>query len=497
MLRIDPKTITPEAYRAEYLADQQAQEERIDALLNERANQTPRLYKVWEAISQEDDEYLRSISCTPENDPLEFAPTEAHLSEKGYAELNSYVNLFLAKHKRLPHGVTNWTDPRPRYEQLRPPVTQQESLTELIAVRADSIKSKAVKWLWNFRIPMNKLSVLAGNPDQGKSLISIYMIAQVTRGLPMYGDVKAVIPASEVLIMAAEDEADDTIKPRLEAADADLQKVHILSTMMDKSPNRVSEEREAQLDRDIASLEMYLKANPNIRLVVIDPISSFLGRVNMNREQEVRSVLTPLKNLAARRNVAVVVVMHLNKVGDQSAIHRIGGAVAFTGVARAVWLFMQDEADKDRHQMLRVKNNIAKATGGLVFNIQTKSVLIDGESVPQPIVVWIGETEASASDILLSSKQSGRPNEQITTAADWLRARLANGSETSEDIKSFGRKAGHTWRTLQRAKDEIGAHAFQKERVWYWEILPKAMEGEPSQNNRVNISTPDEIKFNS
>jgi putative DNA primase/helicase len=489
MLRIDPKTISPAAYKAEYLADKQAQKERIDALLNERANQTPRLYKAWEAISQEDEEYLRSIGSTPENDPLEFAPTERHLSEKGYAELNSYVNLFRAKHKRLPRGVTNWTEPRPPYEQIRPPVTQQESLTELIAVRADSIKSKAVKWLWNFRIPMNKLSILCGNPDQGKSLISLYMIAQASRGNPMYGDVKASIPASEVLIMAAEDEADDTIKPRLEAADADLRKVHILSTMMDKSPNRVSEEREAQLDRDIESLEIYLRAHPNIRVVVIDPISSFLGKVSMNKEQEVRSVLTPLKNLAARRGIAIVALMHLNKTSDQSAIHRIGGAVAFTGVARAVWLFMQDEADKDKHQMLRVKNNIAKGTGGLVFNIQTKPVLIDGESVSQPVVSWIGETEASASDLLLSNKQSGRP-EKVSEVTEWLRAFLANGSETSEDIKSFGKKAGHTWRTLQRAKDEIGAHAFQKERVWYWEMPPKAIEGEPSLNNRVDISTP-------
>src|SRR5690348_2414792 len=102
MLRIDPKSISPDAYKAEYLAELQAQKERTDALLNERANQTPRLYKAWEAISQEDYDYNISIGCTPENDPLEFAPTEMHLSEKGYAELNSYVNLFLAKHKRLP-----------------------------------------------------------------------------------------------------------------------------------------------------------------------------------------------------------------------------------------------------------------------------------------------------------------------------------------------------------------------------------------------------------
>jgi putative DNA primase/helicase len=468
-LRIDPASISPEAYKAAHLAARKRDEEKMNALLEKKSRQAPRRYKLWEVISEEGEEYLRSIGATPESEPLEFAPRERHLSEKGYADLNSYTTTFWVKHRRLPRGVTNWTDPRPTFAQLPRPSTQQESLSELIAISADTVKSKAIEWLWNYRIPMSKLSVLAGNPDEGKSLISLYMMAQLTRGLPMFGDPSTLVPPSEVLLMAAEDDTDDTIVPRLQAMGADMKKIKILSTMMDKLPNQVPIEREAQLDRDIASLEAYLKANPNIRMIVIDPISSFLGKLNMNREQEVRMVLTPLKNLANRRHVAIVAIMHLNKVGDQSAIHRIGGAVAFTGVARAVWLFMRDEEDNNKRLMLRVKNNIAKATGGLVFNIATKDVMIEGKPIPQPVVSWVGETESSASDLLMND--TGRPNKETKGAEEWLRAFLADGPKTSEEIKESGKQAGFRWRTVERAKSESRVRAFQKERVWYWELI--------------------------
>lgn len=410
-------------------------------------------------------------------------------------ESDAIVDRYWAKHGRLPPGVTA-IGALPSADQLCLPVTQQESLSELVAVRADTIESRKVEWLWIDRIPMNKLSVLTGNPDQGKSLVTLYMITQLTRGWAMYGSISAPIPASEVLIMAAEDEADDTIRPRLEAAGADLSKVHILTTIMQKNPNKAipSTEREAQLDQDILVVENYLKANPKIRMIVIDPISSFLGRVNMNREQEVRSILTPLKALAARRHVAVISVMHMNKVTDQAAIHRTGGAVAFTGVARAVWLFMNDEEDKDKHMMLRVKNNLARANGGLVFNIDTKAVSIKGELVKQPIVKWIGETENDAAGALVLNKP-GRPNEKIKGATDWLAEFLSkNGEEFVVDVESFAKRAGHTWATIRRAKEELKIHAFQRDRRWVWKIPKPAIAGEPSKNNTVSFEQPSETK---
>jgi putative DNA primase/helicase len=464
-------------------------EENMRRRQGEELSREPRALHLWAILSDEDLEYNLSIGLTPEKDPEEFAPTEVRVSDIGYKQMRLYAEAHEKKWGHLPKGITREGDPKPTYAQIRLPLTQQEALSELVAVRADSIKSKAITWLWNFRIPMNKLSVLAGNPDQGKSLVSLYMIAQLTRGFPMFGDAKSAF-ASEVLLMAAEDDAADTIVPRLIAAGADMKKIHILSSVMQKSATSVPEEREAQLDRDVQIVENFLKAHPGIRMVVIDPISSFLGRVNMNREQEVRGILTPLKNLAERREVAIVTVMHLNKVGDQSAIHRIGGAVAFTGVARAVWLFMQDDNDKDKHLMLRVKNNIAKATGGLVFNIDSKHVKLDsGDSASQPVIKWVGETEDSAADVLLMGNggRTGRPDVKVTTAKEWLASFLGDGQQTSADIQAFGKKAGHSWGTIQRAKDEIGVHSFQQERKWYWKTSSRGVGGLPSENKTVNL----------
>ena len=121
------------------------------------------------------------------------------------------------KHGRLPRNVTKWNDSAPTNEQRKPVKNTGEklNLSKLTTVRADKVVSKAVKWLWEGRIPLSKLSVLAGNPDQGKSLVSLYLVAQTSQGHPFF-DSMQVTPPGDVLIMAAEDEADDTIKPRLE-----------------------------------------------------------------------------------------------------------------------------------------------------------------------------------------------------------------------------------------------------------------------------------------
>ena len=354
---------------------------------------------------------------------------------------------------------------------------------EATTLRADLVEPKRVEWLWRNRIPLNKLSILTGNPDQGKSLVSLYIVSQLTRGLPMYGETNA-LPYGEVLLMAAEDEADDTIRPRLEVMGASLSRVHILqSVVLKDGKGKTLSEREAQLDTDVQSIEDMLKDNSNIRLVVIDPISSFLGRANMNREQEVRAVLTPLKNLAARCRVAIIAVMHLNKNSEASAIHRIGGAMAFTGVARAVWLFQEDPEDKTRHLMTRVKNNIAKSTGGLVYRTAAKPILIDGTEEYQPYVEWLGETDKTAQDVLIGGAPVGRPPEKTEDAKEWLAGFLADGDQTASDIKKAGAKVGHSWRTLHRVKVALKIVAEQHDRQWIWR-LP---EGAAIESNVIDL----------
>jgi hypothetical protein len=168
-------------------------------------------------------------------------------------------------------------------------------------------------------------------------------------------------------------------------------------------------------------------------------------------------------------------VMHLNKVGDQSAIHRIGGAVAFTGVARAVWMFAADEENPDHHLMLRVKNNIAdpKKSGGLKYRIPAKPIHIEGQQIYMPYIEWVGKTDSNA-DAIFGKQKIGRP-EKVTSATEWLKEFLSKGDETQTDIERFGVKEGFSTATLRRAKTELNITSVQIGRRWFWR-MPKAQE---------------------
>jgi putative DNA primase/helicase len=397
-----------------------------------------------------------------------FACKHNSCTGRGWKEFRAEIE----KHKdsKYMYGLLRSAEPQACAQSADAGELRTEG-SQLKTVRADQIKTKKIKWLWDHRIPFGKLSVFAGNPDQGKSLVTMYMVSQLTTGRPLYGSANA-LPACEVLILAGEDEADDTIIPRLQAGGADLSKIHIVeSVAVTDGKGQTVAEREAQLDIDLQAIEETLKRNPNIRLVIVDPLSNYLGDTNMNREQEVRRrVLIPLKTLAARCNVAVLAVMHLNKSSDASAIHRIGGAVAFAGVARAVWLFLEDPTDKDKHLMLRVKGNIAKRIGGLRYRILAKTVLVEGTPEYQPYIEWEGETDQVASDVLIGGKPVGRPSEKVASAEEWLSSFLSKGSETAADVKKHGSKQGHTWRTIERAKTSLGIVVEKAGSVWEWSL---------------------------
>jgi putative DNA primase/helicase len=121
--------------------------------------------------------------------------------------------------------------------------------------------------------------------------------------------------------------------------------------------------------------------------------------------------------------------------------------------------------------MLRVKGNIAKKVGGLAYEIKAKTVVVEGTPEYQPYVEWLGQTEKSASDILIGGKPVGRPAEQVKDAQQWLATFLAKGSEAASDVRRFGSKAGHSWATLRRAKDDLGVISTkQGNQSWDWRL---------------------------
>ena len=213
-------------------------------------------------------------------------------------------------------------------EDLKERATQTESI--LVFRNASEITPRQINWLWQDRIPLGKVTLFAGNPDNGKSLASTSVAAICSRGDNFPASVTDQKP-SDVLMLIGEDDPEDTAIPRLMAARANLDRIDFLDAVR---PIK-SENREIRLDMDIPAIEKKLASNPNIRLLVIDPISNYLGEVSMVAEQEVRSILIPLKRAAEKYNIAVLIVMHLNKKSDLDAISRVGGAMA----SRSLFLF--------------------------------------------------------------------------------------------------------------------------------------------------------------
>ena len=350
---------------------------------------------------------------------------------------------------------------------------------ELIARRVSSYTKKKIDWLWPGRIPFRSLTTLAGDPDQGKSLVSLYVAACITRGVPFYGGTEVTVPASEVLMLAAEDDAESTLRPRLEAAGADVDKVILLDSVLVKDgAGKTTSERLAQLDADLERIMALLNDNPAIRLVIIDPISSFLGDVPMNREQEVRRVLNPLLKEAQKRKIAVMLIAHFNKNSEtRSAIDRVGGAKALVGLGRAAWVCTKEPKptehvegirgggeqsmaveDLERRMFLKLKGNLTPSSiGGLLYTIRTKPIEVENdrgglEFADTPYVVWLEKTDSNAQDVVIDGKPVAQRQSDAEAGLTWLRGYLeqSGGSAWSQNVYEVGDQYGYGKRTLQR-----------------------------------------------
>jgi hypothetical protein len=350
-----------------------------------------------------------------------------------------------------------------------------------------SVAMKPVTWLWRKVVPLGKLTIFCGDPGNMKSLAAGDIAAR--------GSTNAAMPDGTVgqqfdtLMLIGEDDIEDTTAPRLAAAGADQKHILVLHSTVLKGSN--SQEREIALDTDIGMLREYLKANPSIKLVIVDPVSNYLGGTNMIDEKGMRAqVLIPLKKLAAEVNVAMLGIMHLNKKVTLGAINRVGGAMAFVGVARMVWMFIRDREDNDRLYMLQVKNNLTKSIKGFAFQATEKDILIEGELVSQPVIQWMGAAAQSVNQHL-GDNGNGNGNEPRpahrpkaangTPSAQWLRAYMGDGKERpmKEVMKAARLDRGYSPATVYRAKETTTITATEREEivggkkkaVTYWRMI--------------------------
>jgi len=324
--------------------------------------------------------------------------------------------------------------------------------------RASDIPPQAVVFLWRPYIACGKLTLLEGDPGQGKSWIAAALATAGSRGQGLPG--AAPFAPFRSLIFTAEDGLADTLRPRLDLLGADCDAVLLHDQPLDL----------AEVD-DFAEIEQALVEH-RPRLVILDPIVAYLGaKTDAYRANEVRAILAPLARLADRHGCAVLAVRHLNKTRGSRSIYAGQGSIDFTAAARSVLLAGCGADDDAERALVHIKSNLAAVGPTLAYTIDEQGFR------------WAGASPLRASD-LLAPEATGNDLSSLDEARAFLRSLLGAGPVATTEIWQAARQAGIAEHTLRRAKQLEGIAArrqgYGPGGSWRWSLggVPTATEGE-------------------
>ena len=341
------------------------------------------------------------------------------------------------------------------------PVAAPPARPQLGVCLAD-VEAEAVRWMWPGWLAAGKVHVFDGNPGMGKSTIVAALSASVTAGVP-WPDGRPVPTASRggVVILTAEDDPATTIRPRMEAAGADVNLARVVSVVP-------TENGAGRLPTFPADVELIVGAcrDAGARLLVVDPVTAYLGDVNSHRDSDVRGALAPLAAAAEEAGVAVVLIRHLNKGVGGSALYRGGGSIAFSGLARVVWIVGTDPDDEDRRALAVSKNNLAAFPETIGYELVNTPPLNVGR------VEWGGPLSLSADDLVRPPVPS-RPSPAQEAASAFVLDALADGPRLARELYEAAEADGISKRSLVRAKSKLNIEAERRggaggDGAWYW-----------------------------
>lgn len=321
---------------------------------------------------------------------------------------------------------------------------------ELIFKQSSTIVSKPIDWLWQGKIAKGKVTLIAGDPGLGKSQVTIYLAGIVSNGgiFPSGHECKK----GKVLFFSAEDDPEDTINPRLTAVNSDKEKIFIFSCV--KKDNK---EKTFDMSKDMELLEKTVEKEKGISLIIVDPITAFLGETDSHVNAEVRALLSSLSKLASKYGIAIVVVTHLNKSTGGSPLNKITGSLAFVAAARAAFMVIKDENDEGRRLFLPVKNNLAEDKEGYAFKVEgcnvsnnqeipimTSRILWEKEAITMSLVEAMTEQKANENGV--DKKTIGRLEDILKKYPEGL---------STDDYTREAMRIGISRRTVYRAEKDM------------------------------------------
>jgi len=334
--------------------------------------------------------------------------------------------------------------------------------SNLISRCVSDIQERPIKWLWDSIIPLGKLSIIAGNPGLGKSQITASIAAMASVGSGWPGG-KGLSIQSNVAFMSAEDSAEDTIKPRLIAAGANLTKIHVIEGICVKQEKRDC----INLGNNLSDINHYLIENPEIRLLIIDPVASYFGKIDSHRDSDVRGLFYPLSKLAQKLNIAILCVSHLNKSTANPAIERVNGSIGIVASVRTAFVAIKDPNNEERRLFLPIKNNLALDRNGFAFMIE--SVEIENK-IKTSRIKW-GESVTAHADDFLSQNKITRSSKK-EDALEFLKTLLSGGPVETKRVLQLGNSAGFSNSTLERAKNILNIISIKSglHSGWFWQL---------------------------
>ena len=363
------------------------------------------------------------------------------------------------------------------------------------SIRIESLahlEAKPTRWLVPNRIPRGKLVLIAGDGGSGKSTLTRHIVAKLTIGQPALGVKYKPDSPGDAILLAGEDGYEDVVIPSLLAEDADLNRVY-------RIPYVVEPGTTSQVPFGLGHIEL-LKAEllqrPDTRVVVIDPIASFIGeaKIDDNRQGELRRVLDPLSRLAEETGVTVIIIAHLNKGAGEKAVHRVAGSASYTNTVRLAFLLTDDPQDEDRRLLIPVKQNLPgvdrnaivfrresltdQETGELKSRPQFKNLSPDDfAAIAQHMARLAFDTPRHVNPDAAMKPARAEKKTKVERCADWLRELHMEYAYPSKEIEATAKNAGFNSDNLTDARRLIPGlqtsnAGYQGE--WWWGI------GEPA-----------------
>ena len=354
---------------------------------------------------------------------------------------------------------------------MEPPAAPQVEILPLVNIHAEPIA-----WLMSDWLAFGACAVLDGDPGLAKSTLTLDIAARASRGWlmpPAPSGLPGPLDPMGVLLLSAEDHLQQTIRPRLEVAGADLNLIWSLRGI------RQGDSFHAPvIPFDLTQGPAHAAiASGRIRLVIIDPLAAFLsGEYDMHRDQDVRRALALLQSLAEEHNLVLLLVRHLNKLTGGPALYRGGGSIGISGSARSSLLVGRDPdpQEEDVRVLTMNKTNLGPLPRSLRYRVVPTPTPVG----PHIRMKWLGECDLRPEDVLWQPQGRGRPDEEIHQAVDFLRSTLtaAGGRLAAAEARRLASEQGIGERTLRRASVFLRIVVRREGLPYFWSLpgLPTA-----------------------